>query len=252
MARLEGGLILVVEDHPAIAELIGECLERIGYDVDFACDGVEALRRLEEDAYDLVILDRSLPRMDGIDVCRRIAEGKGARPSVLMLTAHESWADKVIGLEAGADDYLTKPFAPAELQARVTALIKRSRREVAGMVLKVADLTLDCESMRVHRDGVEIHLTPTGLRLLTILMRQSPRVVSREELVRALWRGEEPESDSLRSHVYQVRKAIDAASDRPLLHTMLTAGYKIADVGVRVDAAGYRQRESLETAWAQC
>ncbi|MGO4221320.1 response regulator transcription factor [Lysobacter sp. TAF61] len=233
MPLSEGGLILVVEDHSTIAELIGECLERIGYDVDFARDGVEALRRIDEDAYDLVILDRSLPRLDGIDVCRRISQRQGMRPSVLMLTAHESWADKVTGLEAGADDYLTKPFAPAELQARVTALMKRIRREVAGMVLQVADLTLDCESMRVHRSGVEIHLTPTGLRLLTILMRQSPRVVSREELVRALWRGEEPESDCLRSHLYQVRKAVDAGSSRPLVHTMLTAGYKIADVGVR-------------------
>lgn len=244
MTLLDGGLILVVEDHPAIAELIGECLERAGYDVDFARDGVEALRRLEDDTYDLVVLDRSMPRLDGIEVCRRIAQKQGTRPCILMLTAHETWADKVLGLEAGADDYLAKPFAAAELQARATALIKRSRRAVAGTVLQVADLTLDCASMQVHRDGVEIHLTPTGLRLLTVLMRESPRVVSRETLVRALWRGSEPESDSLRSHIYQVRRAIDEDAEIPLLHTMLTNGYKIADVGPRSAAPAHQGLEA--------
>ncbi|HEY5805679.1 MAG TPA: response regulator transcription factor [Lysobacter sp.] len=233
----EGGLILVVEDHPAIAELVGECLDAVGYEVDFARDGVEALRLLGETSYDLVILDRSLPRLDGIEVCRRIGEKQGKAPPILMLTARDTLEEKLTGLEAGADDYLTKPFAVEELRARVAALVKRSRREVAGTVLQVADLTLDAETMQVRRGGAEVHLTPTGLRLLTILMRQSPRVVSREELVRAIWKGEEPESDSLRSHLYHVRQAIDGASDRPLLHTMLTAGYKIADIGIVSRAA---------------
>jgi DNA-binding response OmpR family regulator len=142
MAVLECGLILVVEDHPTIAELIGECLERIGYDIDFAHDGVEALGRLEDRAYDLVILDRSLPRLDGVEVCRRIAGAKGARPSILMLTAHEAWADKVTALEAGADDYLTKPFAPTELQARVAALIDRHRGSVPGTELQAVGLAI--------------------------------------------------------------------------------------------------------------
>jgi DNA-binding response OmpR family regulator len=227
----EGCLILVVEDHPAIAELIGECLELGGYEVDFARDGVEALRLLGEVNYDLVILDRSLPRLDGIDVCRRIGEKQGKAPPILMLTAHDALEDKLSGLDAGADDYLTKPFAAEELRARVAALLKRSRREVAGTVLQVADLVLDVETMQVSRGGLEVHMTPTALRILTILMRHAPRVVSREEIVRAVWMGEEPESDSLRSHIYQVRRAIDSESDRPLLHTMLTAGYKIADLG---------------------
>ena len=142
MAVLQGGLILVVEDHPTIAELTGECLERIGFEVEFACDGLAALERLEQRAYDLVILDRSLPRLDGIEVCRGIARGRGVKPAVLMLTAHEAWADKVSALEAGADDYLTKPFAPAELQARVTALIERNQTKATAMALQVAALVL--------------------------------------------------------------------------------------------------------------
>jgi len=140
-----GGLILVVEDHPTIAELISECLERVGYDVDLASDGLAALERLDGRSYDLVILDRSLPRMDGIEVCRRIARGPAGRPSILMLTAHEAWADKVCALEAGADDYLTKPFAPAELQRRVAELIQRGREAAASLVLPVAAFALDRE-----------------------------------------------------------------------------------------------------------
>ncbi|GAA5082784.1 response regulator transcription factor [Lysobacter panacisoli] len=225
-----GGLILIVEDHLAIAEMVGEYLESLGYEVDFARDGTDALRLTHETNYDAIILDRSLPRLDGLDVCRRIRKDQRCSTPILMLTARDTLDDKVTGLEAGADDYLTKPFAIQELEARVRALIRRDRKAMGGGTLRVADLVLDPEAMTVHRAGQELRLSPTGFQLLHILMRESPRVVSRQEIEREIWKGEAPDSDTLRSHLYNLRKTIDRPFDHPLLHTMQTAGYKVADL----------------------
>ena len=156
-------------------------------------------------------------------------EAKKSTP-VLMLTARDTLNDKVNGLEAGADDYLVKPFAIQELEARVRALIRRDRRQVSAEVLRVADLVLDTATLRVTRAGQEIALSPIGLRLLTILMRESPRVVTRRDIEREIWGDGLPDSDTLRSHLYNLRKVIDRPFDRPLLHTVQTAGYRIADL----------------------
>jgi DNA-binding response OmpR family regulator len=225
-----GGLILIVEDHMAIAEMVGEFLEARGYEVDFARDGADALRLTAENTYDAILLDRSLPRVDGLDVCRRIRAEQRRSTPILMLTARDTLDDKVTGLEAGADDYLTKPFAIQELEARLRALIRRERRQVGGEVLKVADLVLDPASLRVTRGGTELQLSPIGLRLLTILMRESPRVVSRQEIEREIWGNGLPDSDTLRSHLYNLRKTIDKPFDKQLLHTVQSAGYRVADI----------------------
>ena len=224
------GLILLLEDNRLLSEMVGEYLESKGFGVDFAGDGIDGLRLATDNSYDVIVLDLMLPRMDGIEVCRRLRnEAKKSTP-VLMLTARDTLNDKVNGLEAGADDYLVKPFAIQELEARVRALIRRDRRQVSAEVLKVADLVLDPASLRVTRAGTELQLSPIGLRLLTILMRESPRVVSRQEIEREIWGNSLPDSDTLRSHLYNLRKVIDKPFDRPLLHTVQSAGYRIADI----------------------
>jgi DNA-binding response OmpR family regulator len=200
--------------------------------VDYATDGLDGYRLASENSYDVIVLDLMLPRLDGLEVCRRLrAEAKKATP-VLMLTARDTLTDKVSGLDAGADDYLVKPFAIQELEARVRALIRRDRRQVSAGVLKVADLVLDTASLRATRAGTELQLSPIGLRLLTILMRESPRVVSRRDIEREIWGDGLPDSDTLRSHLYNLRKAMDRPFDKPLLHTVQTAGYRIADLDV--------------------
>ena len=224
------GLVLVVEDNRTLSEMIGEYLEGRGFDVDYAGDGVDGYRLATENNYDVVVLDLMLPRMDGIELCRRLRSEARKSTPVLMLTARDTLDDKLSGLRLGADDYLTKPFAIQELEARLRALIRRERRQVGSEVLKVADLVLDPASLRVTRAGMELQLSPIGLRLLTILMRESPRVVGRQEIEREIWGNSLPDSDTLRSHLYNLRKVIDKPFDTSLLHTVQSAGYRIADL----------------------
>ena len=224
------GLILIVEDNRNIAEMVGEYLERRNYGVDYAGDGVDGLRLATENSYDLIVLDLMLPRMDGLELCRRLrAESKKSTP-VLMLTARDTLDDKVRGLEAGGDDYLVKPFAIQELEARIRALIRRDRRQVSTEILKVGDLVLDTATLRVTRGGRELQLSPIGLKLLAILMRESPRVVSRRDIEREIWGDGLPDSDTLRSHLYNLRKTIDKPFQQQLLHTIHSAGYRLADL----------------------
>ncbi|MEF2155629.1 response regulator transcription factor [Luteimonas sp. FXH3W] len=226
----DGGLVLIVEDNRDISEMVGEYLESKGFDVDFAADGADGLRLATDNNYDVIILDLMLPRMDGMEVCRRLREDARKATPILMLTSRDALEEKLDGLSAGADDYLTKPFAVQELEARLRAMIRRERRQIGGELLKVADLELDPSSMRATRAGNELQLSPIGLKLLTILMRESPRVVSRQEIEREIWGNALPDSDTLRSHLYNVRKAVDKNFERQLLHTVQSAGYRIADV----------------------
>ncbi|HRQ66836.1 MAG TPA: response regulator transcription factor [Xanthomonadaceae bacterium] len=224
------GVLLLIEDNRNIAEMVGEFLERRGYGIDYAADGVTGLHLAVSNSYDAIILDLMLPGMDGLDLCRKLRnEGKRSTP-VLMLTARDTLDDKVKGLDAGADDYLVKPFAIQELEARVRALIRRDRRQVSSEVLKVGDLVLDTATLRVSRGGKDLQLSPIGLKLLHILMRESPRVVSRRDIEREVWGDTLPDSDTLRSHLYNLRKVIDKPFDRPLLHTIHSAGYRVADL----------------------
>lgn len=226
----QAGLVLIVEDNRNISEMVGEYLESRGFEVDYAADGVDGYRLAAENAYDAIVLDLMLPRLDGFEVCRRLrAEARKSTP-ILMLTARDTLDDKLTGLSTGADDYMVKPFAIRELEARLHALIRRDRRQVGSEVLQVADMVLDPASLRVNRAGCELQLSPIALRLLSILMRESPRVVSRQEIEREIWGDELPDSDTLRSHLYNLRKVMDKPFDRPLLHTVQSAGYRIADL----------------------
>jgi DNA-binding response OmpR family regulator len=232
----QSGLVLLVEDNRGIAEMIGEFLERRGYSVDYAADGVTGLHLAVSGSFDVVVLDLMLPGMDGLEVCRKLRnEAKKSTP-VLMLTARDTLEDKLIGLDAGADDYLVKPFEPRELEARVRALIRRDRRQVSAEVLRVGDLMLDTATLRLTRGGEELQVSPIGLKLLTILMRESPRVVSRRDIEREIWGDTLPDSDTLRSHLYNLRKVIDKPFTRPLLHTIHSAGYRLADLDAEIAA----------------
>ena len=224
------GMILLVEDNSGIAEMVGEFLERRGYSLDYAGDGVSGLHLAVTNSYDVIVLDLMLPGMDGLDVCRKLrGEAKKATP-VLMLTARDTLEDKLVGLDAGADDYLVKPFEPRELEARIRALIRRERRQVSNEVYRVGDLSLDTATLRVVRNGEELQVSPIGLKLLAILMRESPRVVSRYDIEREIWGDTLPDSDTLRSHLYNLRRAVDKPYERPLLHTIHSAGYRVADL----------------------
>ncbi|MEL7447852.1 MAG: response regulator transcription factor [Pseudomonadota bacterium] len=222
--------VLLVEDHHEIASMIAEHFEDNGYTVDYAADGVTGLHLAVTGSFDAVVLDLMLPAMDGLNVCRKLRDDASRDTPVLMLTARDTLDDKIAGLDAGADDYLVKPFEIRELEARVRAMIRRVRGTLVHETLSVADLTVDTGTREVHRAGQPIELTPIGFKMLTTLMQASPKVVARQHLERAVWGDILPDSDALRSHVYTLRKAIDKPFGTNLLHTVPGAGYRLAQV----------------------
>ncbi len=219
--------ILLVEDHDDLAATVGAFLEDSGFAMDYAADGSIALNLLEDNHYDIIILDLMLPKVDGMKVCKKLRD-RGDSTPILMLTARDQLDDKIEGFESGADDYLVKPFDMEELSVRVQALIRRARGEVSDGAIKIGDLVFDPRTMRVERDGKRLNLSPTSIRILRILMRESPRLVSREQLENELWGDMLPDSDTLRSHMYNLRKSIDRPFETKLLHTVQGMGFKLA------------------------
>ena len=219
--------ILLVEDHDDLATTIGDYLENSGFAMDYAADGSIALNLMEDNVYDIVILDLMLPKVDGLRVCRKLRDRGDATP-ILMLTARDQLEDKLEGFEVGADDYLVKPFEMEELLARLNALLRRARGEVSDGAIRVGDLVFDPRTMRVEREGQRLTLSPTSIRILRILMRESPRLVSREQIENELWGDMLPDSDTLRSHMYNLRKSIDRPFSSKLLHTVQGMGFKLA------------------------
>jgi DNA-binding response OmpR family regulator len=219
--------ILLIEDNPSLHANLTEQLEQAGHEVDLAIDGQSGLRLALAGNHDVVVLDLGLPRLDGIEVCRRLRAQRGAGPLVLMLTARDTLDDKLEGFAVGADDYLVKPFEGAELLVRLNALSRRTTR-VERDVLVVDDLRYDLGQVRVERAGRPLTLNRVGLRILRELMRASPNVVTREQLEGVLWDGFSPEGSVLRSHIYALRKAIDQDGVPPLLHTVRGIGFRLA------------------------
>jgi DNA-binding response OmpR family regulator len=220
--------ILLIEDHRDIAGAIVDFLEQRGFSVDYAADGVTGLHLAVTNPYEAIVLDVMLPGLDGITVCRKLREEARNDTPLLMLTARDTLDDKITGLSAGADDYLVKPFEVRELEARIRTLLRRRRGTVTRETYQVDDLVLDTATLQVTRGGKLLALTPIGLKLLTVLMRASPRVVSRHQLEREVWGDVLPDSDTLRSHLYTLRKVIDKPFARPLLHTIPLMGYRLA------------------------
>jgi DNA-binding response OmpR family regulator len=230
MAQTKSGSVLLVEDNQDIAEMVYAFLERRGYELDYAADGVTGLHRAVTDTYDVIVLDLMLPGLDGIDLCRKLRDEAQRDTPILMLTARDTLGDKIAGLDAGADDYLVKPFEIRELEARIRALIRRRRGQITPEALQVGDLSLDTGTLTVKRAGETLSLTPICLKILTVLMRASPRVVSRRDIEREVWGDVLPDSDTLRSHLYNLRKTIDKPFSKPLLHTVQSAGYRLCEL----------------------
>ncbi|NNL99317.1 MAG: response regulator transcription factor [Gammaproteobacteria bacterium] len=221
--------LLLVEDHQDIAEMVCEYFEQHGFDMDYAADGVTGLHLAVTNDYDAIILDVMLPGIDGVELCGKLRQEARRDTPLLMLTARDTLDDKLAGLGAGADDYLLKPFEIEELRARIDALMRRSRGDVSPELLRVADLTLDTGTLEARRDGQLLNLTPIGMKILTLLMRASPQVVSRRDIERAVWGDVLPDSDTLRSHMYNLRKTVDRPFPAPLIHTIQSTGYRISD-----------------------
>ncbi|MEE4293220.1 MAG: response regulator transcription factor [Xanthomonadales bacterium] len=220
-------LILLIEDHHDIAEMVCDHLEFQGYEVDYAADGITGLHLAVTGEFDAIILDLMLPGMDGLDICRKYRDEAGGRKPILMLTARDTLEDKVTGLDAGADDYLVKPFELEELDARLRALLRRAGGDIAPGMLRVGDLEFDTGTLEVRRAGTRLTLTPIGMKLLEALMKASPRVLSKRDLERAVWDDYVPDSDALRSHLYNLRKAIDKPFDDAMLQNVPGMGYRL-------------------------
>lgn len=225
--------ILVVEDETALVTLLRYNLEREGFDVDTAGDGEEALLMVEEKTPDLVLLDWMVPLVSGMEVCRRLRRNPDTRDvPIIMLTARGEEADRVRGLNAGADDYVTKPFSPSELLARVHAVLRRSRPALEQDTLTYGDITMDLAAHRCYRKGKQVDLRPAEFRLLRFFIEHPGRVFSREQLLDAVWRDDafiEPRTVDV--HIRRLRKALNVGARDDMIRTVRSAGYALEAPG---------------------
>ncbi len=224
--------LLLVEDDKALAELLEYRFESEGYAVRATADGDEALMLAAEDTPDLVILDWMIEGASGLEVCRRLRREKStAHVPIIMLTAREAEDDRVRGLETGADDYITKPFSPRELLARVAAVLRRVRPALAGETIEVGDMRLDPVAHRLERRGHELQVGPTEYRLVKFFMEHPRRVFSRGQLLDAVWgTGSEIEERTVDVHIRRLRKAITVENVRDPIRTVRSAGYALEPV----------------------
>jgi two-component system copper resistance phosphate regulon response regulator CusR len=215
--------LLVVEDDEDISERLKHGLTRCGFDVDLASDGEAGLAAASHESYDLILLDLMLPLRDGWSLCQTLRSRRNNVP-ILMLTARDAVDDRVRGLDAGADDYLPKPFDFRELEARVRALLRRDKMHRTRHI-KIADLTLDTAAKAVSRAGQVIHLTPREYALLEALVLNEGRTVSRQEIIDRIWRDDTSLSDTVSFHVNSLRRKVDAEHEIKLIHTVHGVGY---------------------------
>lgn len=221
--------VLVVEDSQDLATNIADYLESRGYLVDTAMDGVTGLHLAVTQPYDVIVLDLMLPGIDGLSVCRRLRRDAKSAVPVLMLTARATLEDKAAGFGEGADDYLVKPFELRELDLRLRALTRRKGTGKSRQLLKVADLSFDLDTFTVKRAGKVLGLPALPLRILELLMKRAPGVVSRRDIERSVWGDSPPDSDALRVHMHTLRSTIDPSGQRPLVHTLRGIGYQIRE-----------------------
>ena len=219
--------VLVVEDEDALSTLLQYNLDKEGYRVSLAADGEEALVMVDERQPDLVVLDWMLPKVSGVEVCRRLRSKAETRNlPIIMLTARAEESDRVRGLDTGADDYLTKPFSMTELTARIRAVLRRIRPGLADDRIHHGDVSIDRVAHRVKRGGREVHLGPTEFRLLDYLMQHPGRVFSREQLLDAVWGSDVyVEARTVDVHVGRLRKALNKDDESDPIRTVRSAGY---------------------------
>ncbi|MCF6434023.1 response regulator transcription factor [Pseudoalteromonas sp. MMG022] len=221
--------VLLVEDDRDLGAAIVDYFALEQLYCDHASDGALAINLIERHHYDVIILDLNLPRVNGLAVCEQIRH-KGVDTPVLMLTARDTLEDKLAGFEKGADDYLIKPFAMAELVVRTQVLAKRKSGQAKR--LTVEDLHLDVKCQEVHRGDELLSLSPIATKILEFLMRESPNVVSRRRLIEAIWADDPPDSNSLKVHMFYIRKQVDANHKVKLVHTVAGKGFAIKKMGV--------------------
>lgn len=223
--------VLIAEDEKAVSELLLYNLRKEDYDVGVAGDGEETLLMIDERAPDLLLLDWMLPKVSGIEICRRVRSG-GANPNlpIIMLTARGEESDRIRGLDTGADDYVTKPFSTTELMARVRAVLRRIRPGLKDDRIKVGDLEIDRVAHRVTRNGADIHLGPTEFRLLDYFMQHPGRVFSREQLLDTVWGSDVyVEARTVDVHVGRLRKALRQTGGDDPIRTVRSAGYALRE-----------------------
>ncbi|WP_328492133.1 response regulator transcription factor [Streptomyces sp. NBC_00414] len=231
-----GARVLVVDDDPTVSEVVSGYLDRAGYRVERAGDGPDALARAAAHWPDLVVLDLMLPGMDGLEVCRRL-RGHGPVP-VIMLTARGDEDDRIMGLEVGADDYVTKPFSPRELVLRVESVLRRTRPAAAARPLSAAGLTVDPAARRATKQGVELALTLREFDLLAFLLRHPGRAFAREDLMREVWGWDFGDLSTVTVHVRRLRGKVEDDPARPrLIQTVWGVGYRFDPTGF--DPAGF-------------
>lgn len=221
--------ILLVEDNKDIAASVSEYLEMKGMVCDFAYDGLTGLNQAVLHEYDLYILDVSMPGISGLQLCRTLREDKQDTRPIIFLTARDTLQDKLAGFDSGADDYLVKPFELQELYVRIQAIAKRYQGQNKRM-LTLGDLAVNIDTEEVVRDNSVISLTPNNYKMLLLLIKNSPNVVTRQQLEYELWGDASPDSDSLRSHIYKLRQKIDKPFAVQLIHTVQGRGLRMAIV----------------------
>ena len=218
--------VLLVEDNIDLATTVVEYLQLEAIHCDHASNGVQGLQLICSQHYDVIIVDINLPRMDGFSLCQSLRE-KGNDTPVIMLTARDQLSDKLEGFTAGTDDYLAKPFEFEELLVRLHALARRRSGQVQQ--LQYSDLTMNLGERSVARNGQVVHLSPSGWKLLELLLRAAPNAVSKNRLELALWGDETPDSNALKVHLFNLRKSIDTPFSRPLIHTVVGHGFALRE-----------------------
>ncbi len=221
--------VLVVEDDERVARIVARGLTEAGNRVEVAHDGLDGLQRALSGAFDIVLLDILLPQMDGLTVCRNLRKQR-VRTPILMLTARDSVPDKVRGLDAGADDYLAKPFSMDELHARIRALVRRAAEEPDDQALHVADLTLDLGARLARRGGQSIELTTKEFEVLEYLMRHRGQVLTKSQLSDHVWGYDATlTSNVVETYIHYLRNKVDRGFQRPLIRTIRGVGYSIRE-----------------------
>lgn len=219
--------ILIIEDDATIAANLYDYFEAHGHSIDAAGDGVTGLHLAVSQTFDVIVLDLGLPGMDGLSLARKLREEAHIETPILMLTARDTLDDKLEGFSRGADDYLVKPFSLKEVEARLTAMHRRSSGRTTSRLLEWGQLTLDPKTMAVMFSGNEVKLPPKCLRILELLMREPGRVISRDEIERLVWGETQETSDTLRSHLHTLRRALTAAGGHDPVETLHGIGYRL-------------------------
>jgi two-component system phosphate regulon response regulator PhoB len=219
--------VLVVEDEAALVDLLRYNLEAAGYEVVEARDGEEGYNLAVSEKPDIILLDWMLPVVSGIAVCKKIRKNDSIRSTpIILLTARGEEGDKVEGLDSGADDYITKPFSPSELIARIKALLRRSKPGAHGESIQIGDVTMDLTSMKVKRGNRDVHLGPTEFRLLMFFMENPGRVFSREQVMESIWGDDsDVEARTVDVLIRRLRKALNEEDESDVIRTVRSAGY---------------------------